>query len=968
MQRLHHLTVMGRLELRNREGGAVTSVLAQPKRLGLLAYLAVARPEGFRARAEVLQLFWPEYDDRRARNALNTSINYLRRSLGDDVILSRGDDIGVNPERLWCDVQAFRQATREERWSAALALFGGELLPGLAAESVELERWIDNERRDLLREAVTVADAAAREALEQNDFRSALAAAHRAQELAPFDEQPVRTLMTIHARAGDMPAVAQVYDRFVDLLHRELELEPSEELQDWVPELSGSIGGSGAKEGSASTAGIAPAAPPTRSSRWLRPTQTQPRLANFRGIGLAAASIAALALLGAIGWWVLKPGAAAESTAGRSTAVLPFTTRGSERIAYLGDGLAGILAGRLDGVGELRTVDPNALIGYLEDRRSAQPLDLGRAAARHFSAGYFVLGDVTAVGDRLDISATLYDARGRPRARANAAATEGELLVAVDELARELAAGQIGGPGADLLREATVTTRSLPALKAYLEGERAYRENRVVDMRIAMERAIAEDSAFALAHYRLAIATEGSGFTEGGMQLIQRSVDAAMRHRGRLSDRHRLLLSAFFSYWRGNYGEAEEAYRRALLRYPDDVEAWHRLGELQFHRMPSLGKPFTEARTAFERVLALEPENASALQHLIRIAAVEGKPAQVDSFTERALVNAPDPQRIELTLIRAYANGDRAAQARGRAEVNALPYDNQQVIASRIASYTGDVAGGEAVVMPLIRPTQIPDVRVLGHLQLAEFAAQSGRWKEARQQLQELAPNAPVVALALETFLAILPFAPTPRADLVRLRQRVTDWNLAPAGVDSASNLRIPQPARPGLRQFFLAALALRLGDVTDATRQADQLAKDRVALSYGLPTLLRAMIALETRRPVDGLAALDSLTVGDPAFLFPRQDALMRFTRAQLLQAAGRDGDAYAWYGTFGDLLCWDLALLAPGELARAAIAQRRGDNQAAANHYSRALRMWQNADPELRPLVDNARSQLVQLSRGTR
>ena len=97
------------------------------------------------------------------------------------------------------------------------------------------------------------------------------------------------------------------------------------------------------------------------------------------------------------------------------------------------------------------------------------------------------------------------------RASVDAAVAERDLLAAVDQLVRELVRAHVRGPSADLLREATVTTRSLPALKAYLEGERAYRENRLVDMRVAMERAVAEDSTFALAHYRLAIAVEGSG-------------------------------------------------------------------------------------------------------------------------------------------------------------------------------------------------------------------------------------------------------------------------------------------------------------------------------------------------------------------------------------------------------------------------------------------------------------------------
>ena len=956
---MYKLTVMGRLELRNADGGMVTSVLAQPKRLGLLAYLAVARPNGFVARAEMLSLFWPEYDDRRARNALNTAIAYLRRSLGDDTIVSRGDELGINPDRLSCDVAVFRQAVREQRWSAALDLYGGELLPALAAESVEHEHWIENERRDLLREALSAADAAVTAALQQNDVRAALAAAHRAHELAPFEEQPVRTLIGIHTRAGDVSAAIRAYDRFAEVLLRDLELEPSASLQEYAASLRQTAQRATASESVAEADVWAGASEFVSADEPVAPIQLKRVHARARAFVMAAASVATLVLFAGFGWQVLKRSASAETTGPPRTAVLPFTTRGSAGIGYLSDGLADILAARLDGVGELRTVDPNAVIGYLAKAQAAPPLEAGKAAAHHFSAGYFVVGNVTEAGDRLEINASLYDAAGRMLARANAVTTERELFAAADELARELVGGQVGGPSADLLREATVTTRSLPALKAYLEGERAYRENRLADMRVAMERALAEDSTFALAHYRLAIAAENAG----GLQLIHQSIENAIRYRDRLSERHRLLLDALHAYWRGNYGDAEESYRRAVLRYPDDVETWFRLAELQFHRMPALGQPFTQARTAFERVLALDPENEGALIHLTRIAAFEGRAAQLDSLTDRALVSGEPNQRIELRVVRAFANGDAAERARAAAAAEELPFDGVNTTALRVASYTGDVRGAEALLAPLTKATSAM-IRVQAHLQLAEFAAAGGRWREARHRLQELESMAPTLALTMEASFAIMPFAPMPRADLVSLRQRVSAWNMTPMGVDSLTGYhRVPASARPALRRFYLGALGLRLGDIANATNQADDLARDASAVEYGLPALLRAMIALHERRPADGLAALDSLTAGDATLAFARQDALMRYTRAQLLQAVRRDADAAGWFGSFGDLAGWDLAFLAPGEVARAAIAERRRDPAAADRHYTRALTLWQSADPELQPHVQQAKIQLERL-----
>src|SRR5919205_360129 len=52
-----------------REREELQALLTQPKRLALLAYLAVATPRGFHRRDRLLGLFWPELDEERARAA-----------------------------------------------------------------------------------------------------------------------------------------------------------------------------------------------------------------------------------------------------------------------------------------------------------------------------------------------------------------------------------------------------------------------------------------------------------------------------------------------------------------------------------------------------------------------------------------------------------------------------------------------------------------------------------------------------------------------------------------------------------------------------------------------------------------------------------------------------------------------------------------------------------------------------------
>src|SRR5512146_2311016 len=93
---------LGAVDLRRRDGAELLSVLSQPKRTALLAYLLLARPRGFHRRDRLVALFWPESDAEHGRNSLRQAVYFLRRSLGDDVLESRGEEeLGVGAGVVW---------------------------------------------------------------------------------------------------------------------------------------------------------------------------------------------------------------------------------------------------------------------------------------------------------------------------------------------------------------------------------------------------------------------------------------------------------------------------------------------------------------------------------------------------------------------------------------------------------------------------------------------------------------------------------------------------------------------------------------------------------------------------------------------------------------------------------------------------------------------------------------------------
>ncbi|HEY6785145.1 MAG TPA: hypothetical protein VI159_09340 [Gemmatimonadales bacterium] len=144
-----HLRTLGAVELTDGAGNSLDTVATQSKRFAILVYLALALPRGWHRRDSLLALFWPELDQARARHALRQALHFLRKSLGDDVIRTRGsEDVAAGPS-LRCDAVEFEDGDATAR---TLALYRGDLLPGFFIRDAapEWDHWMD-ERRDALR-------------------------------------------------------------------------------------------------------------------------------------------------------------------------------------------------------------------------------------------------------------------------------------------------------------------------------------------------------------------------------------------------------------------------------------------------------------------------------------------------------------------------------------------------------------------------------------------------------------------------------------------------------------------------------------------------------------------------------------------------------------------------------------------------------------------------------------------------
>jgi DNA-binding SARP family transcriptional activator/TolB-like protein/Flp pilus assembly protein TadD len=228
------LRLLGGLDLRREGAEPLATILAQPKRLALLAYLALAPEQSFCRRDSIAALLWPDQDQEHSRGSLRQAVRFLRRELGDEVIRNRGEDeIGLDGSLIWCDVMAFQRALDADKLDEAAQLYRGGLLEGffITEAAPEFDQWLDRERtriRDLAAGALWAATERHRVC---GALVEAIATARQAVRLSPDDEAGMRRLLRLLDDAGDRAGAIAAYEQFAERLRAEYEVEPSAETQ-----------------------------------------------------------------------------------------------------------------------------------------------------------------------------------------------------------------------------------------------------------------------------------------------------------------------------------------------------------------------------------------------------------------------------------------------------------------------------------------------------------------------------------------------------------------------------------------------------------------------------------------------------------------------------------------------------------------------------------------------------------------
>lgn len=211
----------------SRDGEDIPGITAQKQRFALLAYLAVERRA---SRGHLLALFWPEREEEKARHSLSQAIYALKRELGEECLRVKGDSVETAGEACVVDATAMQEAADAGRWGTVLELYSGPFLDQFHLPGApEFEKWQSTTRNRLARLARGAFRHLVDERVNEGDLPGALATASRWAALEPLEDEAQHTCIALLARSGQRSAALKHYDAYRSRLAAELDVEPLEE-------------------------------------------------------------------------------------------------------------------------------------------------------------------------------------------------------------------------------------------------------------------------------------------------------------------------------------------------------------------------------------------------------------------------------------------------------------------------------------------------------------------------------------------------------------------------------------------------------------------------------------------------------------------------------------------------------------------------------------------------------------------
>ncbi|MBI2620042.1 MAG: protein kinase [Ignavibacteriales bacterium] len=396
------------------------------------------------------------------------------------------------------------------------------------------------------------------------------------------------------------------------------------------------------------------------------------------------------------------------------------------------DGLSGMLITSLEQSRRLSVLTRSRMFDFLKQmgKQDVDRIDesLGREICRRANVGALVVASIRKFDQLYIIDMKVLDPEKNEYLLTVKQEAEGKSSIPgmIDKLAEQTRIGlkeRVSEVQASQRDVAEMTTPNIDAYQAYFRGEELINKLQFQEAADEFRKAVAIDSVFALAHYRLAYAL--SWYSVPG---ADKAIAKAMQYISRVPEKESYLIRGEDAIVRKEPELGLSIYKELLTLYPEDKEVNYLVGDYSFHQ-----GDYSTAETALRKVISMDPLFSRAYQHLCWTLREIKKPDDLKSVAARYVEQIPSPDSY-FHLSDSYlqvAEFDSALSVVDRG-LNLFPH-NGTLINFRgvifLSRHSFEKAKAEFTKLSL--DTKSPANRARGFSGLSTLAIARGQYREA---------------------------------------------------------------------------------------------------------------------------------------------------------------------------------------------------------------------------------------------
>ena len=648
------------------------------------------------------------------------------------------------------------------------------------------------------------------------------------------------------------------------------------------------------------------------------------------------AIIAGIAALAAVGYFLFVPEGQSEDRI--PVAIADFVNQTQEPEL---DGLSGMLITSMEQSRRLAVLTRSRMFDILRQmgKENVERIDeaLGRQICKQANVGALVTASIRKFGKLYTIDLKILDPQKNEYLFTAKEEGQGQESIPsmLDKLSEKTRIGlkeRTDEVRASKQKVAEVTTTNLEAYQYFFQGEQLINKLKFKEAEEELNKAVALDSTFGLAYYRLAYALSWSPATN---QQANEPIQKALSLIHRIPEKERYLVRAIQAEVTQDIAAGIPILKEMERTYPDDKEMLYNIGDWSFHE-----GLYDDAIAYLERVLGMDPTNERTLQHLTWTYRDVGQYEKMLEVAKRYVSVAGTPEAYGLlgrayTFLGQFDTGFKTLLS--ARELFPKEYSITGSIADLYLSQ-GNYAQAVAELKPLIGDDKPTEAKQLGYTRLADPYAYVGKYRDA---LRSIDNSIEINWMMRDTVQALQRHMNKALLILLGLNDLTRSWQ------EIEKTLSFQEKYGSPFYYGGFEILHVRRGDFATA----DSLSR-RAPPWWQLS--VQSLISVAKRRCLDAKALADSASRRMPEgqkfwVLYPLAECLLAEGHIDKALQSLKELQAIRTKASLQAAMYYPKSFYLMGKAY-----EKKGNGALAIQSYERFLTIWKDADKDLPDLID--------------